>query len=41
MERYVKAWGFWLAGAVTVLLGMYVLSRHLYAPDELELDDES
>jgi hypothetical protein len=40
LSRYLKAWGWWLAGASTILLALWLASRHLYAAGADELDDQ-
>jgi hypothetical protein len=30
LSRYLKAWGWWLAGASTVLIALWLATRHLY-----------
>jgi hypothetical protein len=43
VSRYLKAWGWWLAGASTVLLAFWLATRKLYAAgetgDELDVGD--
>jgi hypothetical protein len=43
LARYLKAWGWWLAGATTVLLAFWLATRKLYANaetgDELDVGD--
>lgn len=42
LARYLKAWGWWLAGASTIVVALWLASRRLYAAnagDGGELDD--
>jgi hypothetical protein len=44
VSRYLKAWGWWLAGASTIVLALWLATRRLYAAgadtgDELDVGD--
>lgn len=40
LSRYLKAWGWWLAGVTTVFLALWLYTRKVYAssPADDELD---